>query len=95
MSKKGRDYVVAVEIMFSDIAQAEEFIACKTPAGERIALDLEDEEVIALFDTSDGMVSEIDYPGGLDDVGGIIQEELLAAVKCGAEFSLQVKWEAS
>ncbi|KKL83570.1 hypothetical protein LCGC14_1973380 [marine sediment metagenome] len=95
MSKTTRDYVVAIEIKFSTVPQAEEFVTCKTPAGERIALDIEDEEIIDLFDTSDGMVAELDYPGRLDGIGELIQAELLAAVKCGADFRLKLKWEAS
>lgn len=95
MSKKGRDYVVAVELKFYTVEQAAEFVAEKTPAGERIAFDLEDPEIPLMFGTSGGLVSEIDYPGRMPGIGEVIQKELDAVVKVGADFRLKLKWEKS
>ncbi len=95
MSKKGRDYVVAVELTFSTVQQAEDFVAQDTDAGERIAFDLDDPEIIALFETSPSLVSEIDYPGGIDSLGETLEKELLAAAAVGADFSARIKWEKS
>ncbi len=89
-----RDYVIAVEITFTTAEQSAEFVTHGTDAGGRIAFDLKDPEIIALFDTSDGLVSEIDYPGGMDNLGEALEKELLAAAAVGANFSLKIKWEA-
>ncbi len=94
MSNKGRDYVVVAEIMFTTAEQAEEFVSHGTDAGGRIAFDLKDPEIIALFETAPSLVSEIDYPGGIDSLGETLEKELLAAAAVGADFNLRIKWEA-
>ncbi len=76
------DKGLTLELRFSSQVQAEEFVALGTPAGERIALDLEDAEVRAWFDDPGHCTSEITFPSGTMD---LLVTEMRAARSVGAE----------
>lgn len=88
--RKGYSYVANIQIAFTDVLQAESFCLKGTLIGERVALDLEDEEVLELFEKEDALICEISYPDGLDPQ---VQEEVVAAGEVGAEIDISFKWE--
>ncbi|KKL83569.1 hypothetical protein LCGC14_1973370 [marine sediment metagenome] len=96
MKKRGHSYVANFEVTFDTQEQAEEFIAQGTSIGKRCEIDLEDPELVAMFDES-GVSAEVDFVGGIfvDSVGTIDEElkkEIDAAAACGAEFTLSLRW---
>lgn len=97
MKKRGHSYVANFEVTFESEDQAEEFIAQGTAIGKTCGIDLEDPEVIAMFDDG-GLSAEVDFVDGIfiDSLGTIdedLKKEIDAAVKCGAEFTLSLRWE--
>jgi hypothetical protein len=94
MIKKGFNYVAAVEVSFSSLAQAEDFCNQQTMIGKTVAEDLKcdtDEELDELEDlfAGDGISCAVDFEDGFTEA---VQKELTAAAECGAEFTLTLKW---
>ncbi len=89
MRKPGYSYEAHVAVAFETETQARSFCMKNTLIGERVALDLEDQEVLDLFVLEDRLIVEITFPEGVD-VG--VQEELDAARHVGAEITIACKW---
>lgn len=87
--KPGHNYEANIEIAFEDASQAENFCRSKTPASGRIEVDLEDPEVLEMFEANDQLISEIDYPDAADPD---VQAELKAALEVGAEITIKLRW---
>ena len=97
MKKRGHSYVANFEVTLDSLDQAEEFIAQGTAIGKTCEIDLEDTEVIAMFDEG-GLSAEVDFVDGIfiDSLGTFdeaLKAEINAAVKAGAEFTLSGRWE--
>ncbi len=96
--KKGYSYVANVVVNFSSLEQAENFCHEKTMIGKTVAEDLKDDdadELDELFASGEGVSCEVDFADGMSlDAMGVsaVQTELNAAVKCGAEFTLKLRW---
>lgn len=88
--RKGFSYVANIQIAFTDVQQAENFCSKNTLVGERVALDIEDEEVLELFEKEESLFCDITYPDGLDPQ---VQAEIDAAGAVGAEIEITFKWE--
>jgi len=95
MNKKGHNYVANVVVSFDSLEQAENFALKGTLIGKTVAEDLKaetDDELNALddlFASGDGVACEVDFEDGFTEA---VQKELDAAVNCGAEFTLDLKW---
>lgn len=87
---KGHNYVASVAVTFTTLKQAENFIFQNTLIGGAVKVDLEDQEILDLFEAGEGMTAEIDFPDGFD---AGVQAELDAAVTVGAELTLTLMWE--
>ena len=96
MKKRGHSYVANFEVTFDNQDQAEEYIAQGTAIGKTCGIDLEDPDVIAMFEEG-GLSAEVDFLDGIfvDSLGTIdeaLKKEIDAAVKVGAEFNLSLSW---
>ncbi len=79
------DKGVKLSLTFYTQAQAEAFVAEGTHAGERVALDLEDSEVLGWFDDPGKCTCELTFPRcTLSDMNA----EMQAARKVGAKVSV-------
>jgi len=82
--------VAEIQIAFTDLQQAENFVLQGTISGERVKVDLEDDSIVEQLIAGEEMVVEVTYPDGLDEAA---QKELDAAQHVGAELALELKWE--
>lgn len=91
MIKKGFNYVAAVKVGFSSLAQAEDFCNKNTMIGKTVNEDLKGDDLDDLDDLfeGEGVSCEVDFEDGFTEA---VQEELNAAAECGAEFTLTLKW---
>ncbi len=87
--KAGHSYEADLTIEFGDAEQAKDFASKRTLAGERVTLDLEDEEVLEMFDQGEPLVCEINYPDAFDKR---VQKEIDAAKHVGAEITIVFSW---
>ncbi len=77
-------------IKFTSEQQARKFIAEGTDCGERVELDLEEEEVLGWFNDPGVAIFEVIFPVGASSNLRLV-EERRAAMKVGAEFTVTRK----
>jgi hypothetical protein len=89
LRRKGHTYTAQLQIAFTEYKQAANFAHEQTLVGRQVAVDLEDEAVLALFEKDEELIIEVSFEDGYDEA---VQEELIAASMVGAEFELGLEW---
>ncbi len=88
--RKGHTYVADIQIILTDLQQAENFAMQGTVIGDQVKLDLEDDAIVETLVGGEDMVVSVNYPDGLDEDA---EKELKAAAHVGAELLLELIWE--
>lgn len=79
-----------IQIILTDLQQAEDFAMHGTVIGAQVKIDLDDDDIVTKLVGGEELVVSVNYPDGLDEDA---EKELKAAAHVGAELSLELLWE--